>query len=185
MNNQEVEWLLLLYSLPAEPSAPRVQVWRRLNELGALRLPSGGYLLPEHAGNRAALDALGAEISAHEGSATLFRAVPLTTALETELRERYNAARSAEYAELERECGRLRDHIQREIEHFVFTFEEIEELEAELTKIRQRLEAVDLRDVFAVPARASVEAILTTCEALLASFTEQVFQREASEEAVE
>lgn len=182
---QAVTWLLLLYSLPAEPSAPRVQVWRRVNELGALRLPAGGYVLPEDEHSLANLEALVTEITAHAGSGALFRADPLSPALEIELRERYSAARSADYAEVERECVRLREHVQREIEHFVLTYEEIEELDAELNKIRQRLALIERRDAFGVPARRLAEDAVVACEALLASFTEQVFQQAAPEEPAE
>jgi hypothetical protein len=177
MNDQRVSWLLLLYSMPAEPSAPRVQVWRRINELGALRLPSGGYVLPDHERNRLVLSAVEREITTHGGAATLFCVHPLAAELSAGLREDYDAARVAEYAAIEHECGRLRDHIQREIEHFVFTYEEFEELEAELQKIRTRLEVVEQRDVFAVPARASALTVLAACEQLLASFTQEIAER--------
>lgn len=182
---QAVTWLLLLYSLPAEPSAPRVQVWRRVNELGALRLPAGGYALPEDEHSLANLEALVSEIAEHDGSAALFRAEPLSPALEVELRERFNAARSADYAEIERESVRLRSHVQREIEHFVFTYEELEELDAELNKIRQRLELIERRDAFGVPARSLAEDAVVACETLLVSYTEQVFQQAAPEEPAE
>jgi hypothetical protein len=39
-------WVLLLYTLPREPSAPRVAVWRKLKKLSALLLHDAVWVLP-------------------------------------------------------------------------------------------------------------------------------------------
>jgi Protein ChrB, N-terminal len=39
-------WALLLYTLPREPSAPRVAIWRRLRKLGAVLLHDAVWVLP-------------------------------------------------------------------------------------------------------------------------------------------
>jgi hypothetical protein len=33
-----IEWLLLCYRMPREPSTPRITVWRKLSRLGVLKL---------------------------------------------------------------------------------------------------------------------------------------------------
>jgi hypothetical protein len=42
-------WVQLLYTLPREPSAPRVAVWRKLKKLGALLLHDAVWVLPARA----------------------------------------------------------------------------------------------------------------------------------------
>jgi len=39
-------WVLLLYTLPREPSAPRVAVWRKLKKLSAVLLHDAVWVLP-------------------------------------------------------------------------------------------------------------------------------------------
>lgn len=62
-------WSLLIVTLPTQPSAVRLRVWRALKALGCGALRDGAYLLPaEHAG---ALEALGVEVREHGGSASV------------------------------------------------------------------------------------------------------------------
>jgi hypothetical protein len=44
--NASQAWVLLLYTLPREPSAPRVAVWRKLKKLNALLLHDAVWVLP-------------------------------------------------------------------------------------------------------------------------------------------
>src|SRR3989304_5543228 len=39
-------WLLLIVSVPPEPSSLRVRIWRKLQALGAVALKNSVYLLP-------------------------------------------------------------------------------------------------------------------------------------------
>jgi hypothetical protein len=39
-------WILLCYTLPRDPSAPRVALWRKLKKLGALLLHDAIWVLP-------------------------------------------------------------------------------------------------------------------------------------------
>jgi hypothetical protein len=43
---QKQTWALLVYTMPREPTAPRVAVWRKLKKLGALRLHDAAWALP-------------------------------------------------------------------------------------------------------------------------------------------
>jgi hypothetical protein len=46
MANDPLSWVLLLYTLPREPSAPRVAAWRKLKKLNALLLHDAVWVLP-------------------------------------------------------------------------------------------------------------------------------------------
>lgn len=62
-------WTLLLITLPSQPNAVRLRVWRALRALGCAALRDGAYLLP--AAHSAALEALAAEVREHGGSASV------------------------------------------------------------------------------------------------------------------
>ena len=44
-----MEWLLLAYRMPREPSTPRIAVWRKLGGLGVAKLGDGLVALPADA----------------------------------------------------------------------------------------------------------------------------------------
>src|SRR5258708_27151343 len=46
MPGQAQAWVLLIDTMPREPTAPRVAVWRKLKKLGALRLHDAAWVLP-------------------------------------------------------------------------------------------------------------------------------------------
>jgi hypothetical protein len=46
MATESLSWVLLLYTLPREPSAPRVAAWRKLKKLNALLLHDAVWVLP-------------------------------------------------------------------------------------------------------------------------------------------
>src|SRR5690242_10765482 len=50
--NPGLEWVLLAFRLPREPSTPRTALWRKLRQLGAAQLLDGLVALPLDARNR-------------------------------------------------------------------------------------------------------------------------------------
>jgi hypothetical protein len=46
MANESLSWVLLLYTLPREPSAPRVAAWRKLKKLNAQLQHDAVWVLP-------------------------------------------------------------------------------------------------------------------------------------------
>jgi hypothetical protein len=86
----------------------------------------------------------------------------------------FRSARADEYAEIARESERLLEHVARETDHRDFTFPELEELEADLGKLRRWLDQVRVRDYIPdATAVRSVEQLFARCEAALAEFLEK------------
>lgn len=65
-----MEWVLLSYQLPSEPSAHRVRIWRKLKRLGALLLHDSLWALPATARTREQFQWLAVEIRDCGGAAT-------------------------------------------------------------------------------------------------------------------
>ena len=64
----------LILTLPSQPNAVRVRVWRALKALGCAALRDGAYLLPEtHA---TPFDALADEVREHGGTASVWKVQP-------------------------------------------------------------------------------------------------------------
>src|SRR5690348_14912690 len=66
-------WLLLHYTLPTNPSARRVYVWRKLKRLGAVLLNESIWVLPDTSRTAEQLQWLAAEIQEMKGNAYLWR----------------------------------------------------------------------------------------------------------------
>lgn len=121
----EVEWALLSYRMPREPSTPRIAVWRKLKQVGAEQIGDGLVALPDDARNREHLEWIAAEVLAADGDATVWVARTARTASES-LASRMRAARDAEYRDLLDEVDRLTEPIDmRTVKRLRRTFRKI------------------------------------------------------------
>ena len=88
-------WALLIVTLPTQPNAVRLRIWRSLKSLGCAALRDGAYLLPaEHV---AQLDALATEVREHDGSASVLALAPRDGAQRDEILALFD--RSEAYAD--------------------------------------------------------------------------------------
>jgi len=67
-------WILLTYKLPAEPSARRVYVWRKLKRLGAITVFDAVWVLPDTPYTYEQFQWLAAEIQELGGEAMFWKA---------------------------------------------------------------------------------------------------------------
>jgi uncharacterized protein YdbL (DUF1318 family) len=91
------EWVFLTYSLPREPSGPRLALWRKLKRLGVVQLADGLVALPADARTLEQLEWIADEAIVAGGSSGTWLARPTSRAQERELAQTMNAARAAEY----------------------------------------------------------------------------------------
>ena len=66
-----MEWLQLVYRVPAEPTRKRTYVWRQLRGLGAVYLQDGCCVLPRTPGAEAGLIEVAGKVREFGGEATL------------------------------------------------------------------------------------------------------------------
>src|SRR5262245_65923257 len=91
-----MRWLTLLMSLPPKPTRHRVGVWRKLQRMGAVRLRSAGWILPETPETTELLQWLVQEIQSFRGDATLLRGDRIETITDDENATLLHDARATE-----------------------------------------------------------------------------------------
>jgi len=173
-------WLLLIYTVPAEPTRKRASVWREVKKLGALYVRDGVCILPEQPETIAAVRSLAARIEDLDGQATVVSAAQLDAAAAETIAARFQSARSDEYAEIAHVAEQLLQHIARETEHRDFSFNELEELEQDLVKLKRWIEQVRARDYFPHGASVAAEQLLERCDEALSEFLVKAAAQDAS-----
>ena len=90
-------WLLLHYKLPAQPSALRVYIWRKLKRLGAILLNDAVWVLPDTPRTAEHFQWLAAEIQEMQGDANLWRSNLLLGIKEEALIQQFKEQVDLEY----------------------------------------------------------------------------------------
>jgi hypothetical protein len=173
---------VLIYRVPTEPASKRVAVWRDLKRLGALYLQQCACIFPDIPGVTEEVNQVAAKIPALGGETFLLDVPKLQPEDEARIIEAFRAQRASEYAEIIEECE-TKFVKEIEFEHFRqnYTFEEAEEIEQDLEKIRRWFDRVRDRDWFKAERRDEVETWLGKCQGLLARFEEEVYRRNGSD----
>lgn len=173
-------WVLLIYTVPSEPSRKRAYIWREIKKVGAVYLRDGVCALPERAETADALQRIAAKVEEFGGEATLVDAAHLDPKRAEALTAASRTARTSEYRELAREAEGFLAHVRRETEHREFTFAELEELEEDLGKLTRWTGQVRARDYFGGADAEAVTVLLHRCEEELAAFLETAARDDAA-----
>jgi hypothetical protein len=145
--------LLLIVSLPPNPSSLRVRVWRRLRALGAVALKRTVYLLPDAPEHHEQLQWLAQEIQRESGDATLVRVERIENMSTEDVVALFHEARDAEYGELAERYRELLQALERK------TAAPRRRLQEELTRLQKDYEKVRELDFFDAAGRAEVERL--------------------------
>jgi hypothetical protein len=135
-------WLLFIHQIPPKPDYFRVKVRRRLQRIGAVPLKNSVYLLPAREEAMEDFQWLLREVRAEGGEATICRAHVLEGVTDGEIESLFSAERQTDYATIARDAEALG---------------EAGADEAELGRLRRRLEEAVGIDFFGAPGRAAAE----------------------------
>jgi len=153
-------WLVFSYSLPAQSrSSPRVTLWRRLKQTGAIAVAGGAQVLPSRDECAEAFQWLAQEIRQARGEAVVMRVEQFAGLTDAQLIELFHVARAADYAELDSDLKRLERALKSK-DHF--------RLPEALERLRKRYAAIAQIDYFECPAGAQIAARLAQIEQTLA-----------------
>lgn len=170
-----IDWLLLAYKVPSEPTAKRVTLWRRLKGMGAVYLQSGVCLLPRTDYHLLRLKMLERDITDMDGEAVLLEAVALDPAQQDKVLARFRADRDDQYREFLGKCEAFERELKKEIAIEKFTYAELEEEEAELRKLDAWLEKIRKLDFYHAPLAGEANSRLDLCRAALDAYARRVF----------
>ena len=162
-----MQWLVLIYTLPPEPTRKRAFIWRELKKLGAVYLRDGVCVLPDQPATRQAMQALVERVRTFDGQATLVETSRMDELTATEVAGQSVAARGAEYAALRESASQFLDHVRRELRHRDFSASEAETLMEDLRKLRRWFEQIRARDYFVADGGAEAHVALTECESTI------------------
>ena len=95
-----MDWLLLVYKIPREPTAGRVYVWRKLKQLGAVAMQDAIWVLPATPRTREQFQWLAAEIAELGGEVSLFTSQVMLAQQVESLKEQFEAPVQQAYAEI-------------------------------------------------------------------------------------
>lgn len=122
-----INWLLLAYKVPPEPTKRRVALWHKLKGIGAVYLQNGVCLLPKTDDHTRRLKIIENEINDMAGESILLEAIALDRAQEEKVIARFKADRDEEYKEFLGKCTDFEAEIAHETEAQHFTYAELEE----------------------------------------------------------
>jgi sugar phosphate isomerase/epimerase len=170
-----MEWIVLLFRVPAEPSRHRVAVWRELRRTGAVSVGQSAWLAPAAPAFADGISRAVRLVEAAGGEAIVLDVSGRQPADSEQLATVYTAAREAEWTEFLAECGKCLAEIDAEIAKAKLTLAELDEEEQSLERLRRWHRELRLRDVLGAPSAADADRRLKACEAKLEDYTQRVF----------
>ena len=183
IGDENIEWLLFMAQLPAEPSSARVAMWRRLKSAGATTLLTGTWVLPARGEHAALLGQLAVTVRGQGGLAALFSGFQIDGLTSDEIIRRFRADRAREFDEFATRANGLMAEIEKETRAEKFSFAELEEIEDDLEKLTVWLGKIDARDFFPNERQAETSAMLATCREATRAFAETTYDREGAGKA--
>jgi len=174
----QIDWILLIYSLPSHPSRKRAYVWRELKKLGAIYLRDGVALLPRNTAVDRRLGDVAERIQEYAGTVELVLSPAFLNRQPERFVDRFNADRTDEYRELHHECVHFLRDVLEDVDAATFGFPDVDKLDNDLHRLQRWLGQVRERDYFDAPGLDRVEDMLAKCERAFEQFASRASERE-------
>ena len=152
-------WLLLIVSVPPEPSSLRVRVWRKLQALGAVALKNSVYLLPFTPENYEQFQWLAQEVPKSGGEATLLKVDRIENMRVDDVIRLFHKARDRGYRPLAERYRKLLPSLDRKA-----TGATVSRRDEELARLARELERLRELDFFDAPSYQEVKRLKETIE---------------------
>jgi len=173
-----MDWAIVTYRVPPDPSRHRVAIWRELRRAGAVPLQQATWALPLHPLTVRTIDRVLALVERADGEAFVFDAQTRGDLMAARLEAAFIDGREAEWHEFIRECDKFDEEIAKEIRTEKFTAAELDEEEQNLERLRRWHRDLAARDVLGAPSAAEAELRLKTSGERLEGYAQQVFEHE-------
>jgi len=171
-----IEWLILNFTLPKEPSRVRVSAWRKLKKSGSVNIGQSMWVLPMSDEHISVFTEISGDILQNNGEAYILKASFISTGNTDDITSIFNRARDEEYKEFLGKCEDFFREIEKETEKQNFTFAEIEENESEYDKLEEWLRKITVRDFFSAPLKAQSDDAFKKCKKLLDDYSSKVYE---------
>jgi hypothetical protein len=136
---------MLVHQLPPGSSNPRVKIWRRLQDLGAIPLRNAVYVLPNSPQAREDFAWIQKEIAGLNGQASVFTADTAEGVDRGPIIEMFRTARTAEFESLRKDIERVARDVKRQsVRNDLRPARRVRAL-------RDRLQAIEATDFFSAP----------------------------------
>jgi len=152
-------WLLLIVSVPPEPSSLRVRIWRKLQALGAVALKNSVYLLPFTPENYEQFQWLAQEVPKSGGDATLLKVDRIENMRVDDVIRLFHKARDRGYRPLAERYRKLLLSLDRKA-----TGATASRRDEELARLARELERLREIDFFDAPSYQEVKRLKETIE---------------------
>jgi hypothetical protein len=156
---QSERWLLLIHQLPAKPAYVRVKIWRRLQALGAVAVKNAVHALPASEQSHEDYQWLLKEIVESGGEAVICEAQFIDGLSDADIRELFNAARDADYADIAAEARALAARVAE-----TPPTESRGELHAQFSRLKTRYVYTTGIDFFDANGRQAADGLLRALE---------------------
>ena len=170
------KWLIINYTLPTDPSRPRVATWRALKKLGAVNIQQSMWVLANNEDNFLSLQKISQDIEDNSGDALLMESVFFNENQEERVISNFNNIRNEEFKELISECRKYLKELEKEISIKKFTFAELEEEEEELNKLIAWFAKIKARDIFNSDQGALAEKMLVIIKEAFEKYNDLVYR---------
>lgn len=175
---ETIDWLLLIYKVPSEPSKKRLALWRKLKGLGVVYLQNGVCLLPKSEDHQRQFKIVQNEIGEMDGESFLLDSTGFDARQQELIVQRFSEDRNAEYREFLGRCADYLAEIERETVARNFTYAELQENDEDLKKLKSWLEKIGRLDFYGADLAPEAARQLLLCEEQLEEFSQAVFAAE-------